>query len=106
MAAFRMLTFGLSDAERQQAPLSPLYVDLHGLPAVLMFAGELDPLLDDTLHMANRWRGNTDAHVEAYVVPETPHGFIHLPTRMADQILQYSYKWIRRRIGISTVNVE
>lgn len=61
VAAFRMLTPGLSDAERQQSPLSPLYGDLHGLPAVLMFASELDPLLDDTLQMANRWRGNADA---------------------------------------------
>ena len=100
--AFRLLTSGLSDAERQYAPLSPLYGDLYGLPPALMFVGELDPLLDDTLQMANRWQLNANADMEAYIVPEAPHGFIHLPTRIADQILKYSYGWIRTRIGIST----
>lgn len=101
-AAFRLLTPDLSDAERQQAPLSPLCGDLHGLPPALMFVGELDPLLDDTVKMAYRWQLNANANIETYIVPEAPHGFIHLPTRIADQILKYSYGWIRTRIGIST----
>jgi len=100
VAAFRMLTPGLSDAERQQPPLSPLYGDLQGFPAALMFVGELDPLRDDTAQMANRWQ--MTAEVKAYLVPEAPHGFIHLPTRLAGQILEYSYKWIRERISSPT----
>lgn len=98
VAALRMLTPNLTDAQRQQPPLSPLYGDLQGLPAALMFVGELDPLLDDTVQMAHRWEMQAD-DIEAYVVPEAVHGFIHLPIRLADQILEYSYSWIRARIG-------
>lgn len=53
--ALRLLTPGLSDEARRQPPLSPLYGDFTGLPAALMFVGELDPLKDDTLDIAKRW---------------------------------------------------
>lgn len=55
--ALRRLTPGLSDEERRQPPLSPLYGDFGGLPPALMFVGELDPLKDDTLLIAERWPG-------------------------------------------------
>jgi acetyl esterase/lipase len=94
--ALRMLTPDLSDAERQQAPLSPLYGDFEDLPPALMFVGLLDPLRDDTLEITKRWAKH--ANVETHLVPDAPHGFIHFPIRMAEQTLAYSRQWIRRCI--------
>jgi acetyl esterase/lipase len=93
--SLRLLTPGLTDEQRREAPLSPLYGDLSGMPPVLMFAGERDPLRDDTTLMAERWRAV--AEVECHLLPEAPHGFIRFPTRMAAQVRQRVYEWIRER---------
>jgi acetyl esterase/lipase len=95
--AFRRLTPNLTDEARRQAPVSPLYGDFTGLPPALMFAGELDPLRDDSFQLAERW--GEQATVEAYRVPSAPHGFIHFPTAMAQGVLAYSRQWIRQRIA-------
>lgn len=95
--ALRMLTPGLSDDERRQPPLSPLYGDLCGMPPALMFAGGLDPLRDDTLEMAERW--SHAAPAEVHLLPHCPHGFIHFPTRTAASVLAYSREWISSRLG-------
>ena len=98
--ALRMLTPGLSDDERRQPPLSPLYGDLEGLPPALMFVGELDPLKDDTLLMAERWPG-----AEAHLLPEAAHGFIHFPVVMGGEVLEYSRRWITAQMdGLSSRN--
>ncbi|WP_248749238.1 alpha/beta hydrolase [Pseudomonas sp. MWU15-20650] len=93
--ALRMLTPGLSDDARRRPPLSPLYGDVEGLPPALMFVGDLDPLKDDTLLMAERWAAV--AEVEAHLLPESAHGFIHFPVAMADNVLAYSRRWISAR---------
>ena len=92
--ALRMLTPGISDDERRQAPLSPLYGDFDGLPPALMFVGELDPLKDDTLLIAERW-----PQAEAHLLPESAHGFIHFPVAMGEAVLAYSRRWISTRIS-------
>lgn len=97
VAALRRLTPGLSDARRREPPLSPLYGDLHGLPPALMFAGELDPLRDDTVKMAERWRRT--AQVETHLLPEAPNGFIRFPTRMTGKVLSRSYEWVSERVS-------
>ena len=97
VSALRMLTPGLDDAGRRQPSLSPLYGDLAGMPPVLMFAGERDPLRDDTTQMAERWRKEAD--VELHVLPEAPHGFIHFPTHMAELALARSHAWINERVA-------
>lgn len=94
--AFRMLTPGLNDQERRQPPLSPLYGDFTDFPPALMFAGELDPLRDDTLEIADRWQKS--APVEVHLLPSSPHGFIHFPTAIAASVLAYSREWITARI--------
>ncbi len=91
--ALRMLTPDISDDERRQAPLSPLYGDFDGLPPALMFVGELDPLKDDTLLIAERW-----PQAEAHLLPESAHGFIHFPVAMGEAVLAYSRRWISTRI--------
>ena len=87
--ALRLLTPGLNDDERRQPPLSPLYGDFTGLPPALMFVGELDPLKDDTLLIAERWPG-----AQVYQVPEAAHGFIHFPVGMAGKVLACGREWI------------
>ncbi|KRP41297.1 Acetyl esterase/lipase [Pseudomonas libanensis] len=91
--ALRLLTPGITDEARRQPPLSPLYGDFAGLPPALMFVGELDPLKDDTLLIAERWSG-----AEAHLLPEAAHGFIHFPVAMAGNVLAYSRQWITSRI--------
>lgn len=92
----RRLTPDMSDDERRQPPLSPLYGDLHGLPPALMFVGERDPLLDDTLEMAKRWR-EANA-VDLHRIPVAPHGFIHFRNGMAAKVLAATHDWIRQRM--------
>lgn len=94
--AFRTLTPDVTDAQRAQAPLSPMYGDFSGFPPALMFAGELDPLRDDTLEMAEHWRQS--AEVEVHLLPAAPHGFIHFPVAMADKVLARSREWIISRL--------
>ena len=93
----RMLTPGLDDAARRQPSLSPLFGNLDGMPPALMFVGVRDPLIDDTLEMAQRWR--RVAEVELNVLPEAPHGFIHFPTAMARATSAHSQAWIRARLA-------
>ncbi|MFJ2528996.1 alpha/beta hydrolase [Pseudomonas helmanticensis] len=94
--ALRLLTPELTDEQRRQPSLSPLYGDFSGLPPALLFAGELDPLRDDTLDIAKRWA--QAAPVEMYMLPSSPHGFIHFPTAIAQGVLAYSRKWISAHI--------
>ena len=94
--ALRLLTPDLTDQERRQPPLSPLYGDFTDFPPALMFAGDLDPLRDDTFDLAQRWIKS--APVEAYLLPSSPHGFIHFPTELANNVLAYSRQWITQRI--------
>ena len=91
--ALRLLTPGLSDDERRQPPLSPLYGDFTGMPPALMFVGELDPLKDDTLLIGERWPG-----AQVYRVPEAAHGFIHFPVGMAKAVLAFGRAWVFKRI--------
>ncbi len=98
--ALRLLTPGLSDEARRQPPLSPLYGDFDGLPPALMFVGELDPLKDDTLLIAERWPG-----AEAHLLPEAAHGFIHFPVAMGASVLAYSRRWISQRVGGGVLNL-
>jgi acetyl esterase/lipase len=98
--AFRRLTPGLTDTERALPPLSPLHGDFTGLPPALLFTGELDPLRDDTLMIADRWAAS--APVESHLVPAAPHGFIHFPTAMADEVLAHARAWINQRLTALT----
>jgi len=90
--ALRMLTPDLTDQQRRAPPLSPLHGDFSGFPPALMFAGELDPLIDDSCELAERW--HKFAPVELQLLPSSPHGFIHFPTAIASDVLHYAREWI------------
>jgi acetyl esterase/lipase len=73
---------GRSPEQRRDPAVSPLYRDLARMPACLFSVGEFDPLLDDTLFMAARWRAAGNS-AELQVYPEAHHGFNGLSTGMA-----------------------
>ena len=51
-----MFTPAMSTRSAARPEVSPLYADLAGMPPALFTVGTLDPLLDDSLFMASRWR--------------------------------------------------
>lgn len=74
-----LLLPGMSDEQRRDADVSPLYADLYGMPPALFAVGTNDHLLDDTLFMATRWEAAGN-QTELLVYPDTPHGCIALPS--------------------------
>lgn len=67
------------------------------MPPAWMAVGDIDPLRDDTLELAQRWREVAD--VELNVLPDAPHGFVHFPTRMAQLALARSHAWMREQLA-------
>ena len=69
--------------EELRAPhISPLYADLRDLPPALFTVGTLDPLIDDTLQMAARWRAAGGSR-ELRIWPDGVHGFNAFPIGLA-----------------------
>jgi len=54
--------------------ISPLMTDLAGLPPALLQVGTCDPLLDDSLFMAQRWRA-AGGQAELAIYPGGCHAF-------------------------------
>lgn len=66
---------------RGGADLSPLLADLSGMPPAVFLVGTADPLLDDTLFMAQRWRAaGHDAALHVY--PGGIHAFDAFPEEL------------------------
>jgi acetyl esterase len=65
---------GLDEPDR-----SPLFADLSGLPPALFTVGDADPLLDDSLFMAARWRAAGNA-ATLEVWPGGIHAFDYFET--------------------------
>ncbi len=89
---------GLSETERRSADISPAFADLSGLPPALMLCGTLDPLLDDTVLLAERWQAASGG-VSLEVVPDAPHAFNRFPTRMADRTNAHVRAWVNERMA-------
>ena len=71
---------GMSIEQLRDPSVSPFYQDLKGLnlaPA-LFTCGMEDPLLDDTIMMASKWRMYGGEAV-VKILPGAPHGYILFP---------------------------
>lgn len=86
-------TPGMSDAERRDPDVSPLFADLSGLPSCLVSVGTYDHLLDDSLFLATRLAA-AESPVELAVYPDSPHGFMALPSEMAKTHATRLNTWI------------
>ncbi|MCO5967805.1 alpha/beta hydrolase [Actinoallomurus soli] len=89
---------GMSLEDRRAPDVSPLYADLSGLPPARFVVGTQDPLLDDTLFMAARWRAAGNA-TELEVVAEAPHGFVGFPLKVAERELARQREYIAHAVG-------
>ncbi len=80
-------------AQRASPDASPLYADLRGLPPALFTVGTLDPLLDDSLFMAQRWiaAGN---RAELAIYPGGVHGFNLFPMPLGQAALRRSESFL------------
>lgn len=67
-----------NDAARRAPDLSPLYADLRGLCPAHFTLGTLDPLVDDTLLMAQRW-GAAGNPASLSIWPGGIHAFTLVP---------------------------
>lgn len=84
--------------ELQHADVSPLYADLEGLPRARFVVGTADPLIDDTLFMAARWRAaGNEAALD--VVAEAPHGFTAFPIKVAAREQFRLQEFVARAVG-------
>jgi acetyl esterase/lipase len=82
-----------ASAELTHPEISPLYADLHGLPPALFTVGESDPMVDDSILMANRWAlAGNPARLTIY--PEAVHVFDEFGTRLADLARRRTAGWV------------
>jgi acetyl esterase len=70
---------GYSVDQRRAPELSPMLNDLSGLPPALFTVGELDPLRDESMLMAQRWQ-LAGSRADLDVWPEGDHAFSNMAT--------------------------
>lgn len=96
--AFQRNTFpGRRIDELQDEQLSPLYADLADMPPALFTVGELDPLLDDSLFMAARWRA-AGSRADLDVWPSCVHGFTNLAPETGRRAWMRMSSWLSTRL--------
>ena len=89
---------GLTQEERRRPDLSPLYGDLTGLPPALIVVGDIDPLRDDSVQLAERLQA-AKVEAELALLPEAPHGIIHFPGAYAAKVRERGHRWLRQRLA-------
>ncbi|KJS55237.1 alpha/beta hydrolase [Streptomyces rubellomurinus subsp. indigoferus] len=85
--SYGLFTPGMGPEERRDPEVSPLFADLAGLPPARIVVGSEDPLLDDSLFLAQRWRA-AGAPVQLGVVAGAMHGFTLFPLTVTERELR------------------
>ena len=86
-------TPGMTDAERRNPDVSPLFADLSGMPPCLVTVGAFDHLADDSYFFAVRMAA-AESPVELAVYPDSPHGFMVFPSEMTKTHAKRFDAWI------------
>ena len=92
---YSQCTPGLTAEQRRDPDVSPLYADLSGMPPARMVVGTEDPLLDDTLFLAARWRA-AGAPVEVDVVAGAMHGFTLFPLTVTEREARRQHEYLAK----------
>ncbi len=90
---------GKSEEERRDPAFSPLYADLSRLPPAVLMCGTIDPLIDDSRLMSERWAA-ANGNASLVVVPDAPHAFNRFPTRVASRTNAFVRSWINERLAV------
>lgn len=93
---FGRITGRIGEAALRDPAISPLYADLAGLPPALLIVGTADPLLDDSLMLAERLRAQ-GSPADITVISDAPHAFNRMPTRLAELANAYARAWMAGR---------
>ena len=72
-------------AARMNPDISPIYADLSEMPPAHFLVGTLDPLLDDTLFMHDRWMAAGNNAV-LDIAPGGIHGFNAFPSQLTTEM--------------------
>lgn len=84
---YELFTPGMEPEQRRDPEVSPLFADLTGLPPARIVVGTEDPLLDDSLFLAQRWQA-AGAPVQLGVVAGAMHGFTLFPLTITERELR------------------
>jgi len=88
----------MADGPLSDPLASPLRADLAGLPPALFQCGTMDPLLDDTLFMAARWRAAGNA-AETGIAPGGVHAYDQFPLAIAEEALARRERFVADRLA-------
>lgn len=86
-SSYELFTPGMGLEQRRDPEVSPLFANLTGLPPARIVVGTEDPLLDDSLFLAQRWQA-AGAPVELGVVAGAMHGFTLFPLAITERELR------------------
>ncbi|MEV6239393.1 alpha/beta hydrolase fold domain-containing protein [Lentzea sp. NPDC051838] len=77
---YELFTPGMTAEQRRAPGISPVFADLAAMPPARIVAGAEDPLLDDSVRLAERWPG-----ARLTVVAGAPHGFTLYPLTITER---------------------
>lgn len=89
---------GLDFERRRDPDVSPLYAALNGMPRALFTVGTMDPLIDQTLFMFERWRAAGN-ETEIAVYPEGIHAFNAFPIAIGRKANARQYEFLRQALS-------
>ena len=93
---------GMSEQDKKDPNVSPLYADLEKLrgrlPPALFTCGTGDSLLDDTLFMSVKWLA-AGGEAVVKIVPGVPHGYIMYPKEMEGSGSEEGMKAVEEFVG-------
>ncbi|MEU4085839.1 alpha/beta hydrolase [Streptomyces aureus] len=92
---YESFTPGMSAEQRRDPEVSPLFADLTGMPPARIVVGTEDPLMDDSLFLAQRWQA-AGAPVRLGVVAGAMHGFTLFPLTVTDRELRRQQDYLSR----------
>lgn len=80
----------------------PLHAELHNLPPALFIAGSLDPIVNDSFAIHANW-SSLNGNASLAVVPQGPHGFNRMPTRLASKTNAFGRRWLSAQLKANSV---